>query len=146
MPTETFSHTSTAIAGVGTVWAAVDMPETWGSISGIDSVRDPVFSDGKLTGFSFNTAVAGQHYVGIAESLERVERERIGWAIANSEIRGSVRVDLVETADGTQVTVTLEVTSVGMMSRMFFPVIANTLGAGLPKTVEDFAAGFGPQS
>ncbi len=38
--------------------------------------------------------------------------------------------------------VTLEVESVGMFASMFFPVIANAIGSGLPHTVDAFAAGF----
>jgi len=42
---------------------------------------------------------------------------------------------------GTAITVTLEVRSAGLLSSMFFPVIATAIGNGLPKSVEEFAVG-----
>ena len=66
----------------------------------------------------------------------------MAWNIENSEVRGVTTVQLTDDGPGTRVEVTLEVEGVGMFGSMFFPVIARTIGSGLPRTVDEFAAGF----
>jgi hypothetical protein len=56
-------------------------------------------------------------------------------------VRGVTTVILDPTATGTVVTVVLEVESVGLLSSMIFPIIAGAIGSGLPRSVEEFAAG-----
>lgn len=124
------------------MWATMDDPNTWGGISGIDRVHDPRFAEGKLVGFEFDTEVAGKAYRGTAAPDVRDEGRAIAWRIENSEIRGRVSVQLSAVANQTEITVDLDVESKGMMSRMFFPVIAGVVGSGLPRTVDEFAARF----
>jgi hypothetical protein len=50
-------------------------------------------------------------------------------------------VDLEPSNPGTSITVTLEVRSAGLLSGVFFPVIAGAIGTGLPRAVDEFAAG-----
>ena len=69
----------------------------------------------------------------------------MAWNVENSEIRGVTTVELTDEGRGTRIHVTLNVESAGMLSSMFFPAIAGAIGTGLPKTVEDFAAGFGEE-
>jgi carbon monoxide dehydrogenase subunit G len=109
----------------------------------VDRVIDPLIDgDGRLRGFSFETVVAGMTYLGKATPKDREEFRLMAWNIENSEVRGVTAVHLSDDGDGTRVEVILEVESVGMFSSMFFPVIAKTLGSGLPRTVDSFAAGF----
>jgi hypothetical protein len=58
------------------------------------------------------------------------------------EIAGSLTADLaaVPGGDGTAVTVTLVVTSRGMLSTLFFPVVTEAVSSGLPRQVDEFAA------
>jgi len=143
VPTETFSHTAVTRAARTEVWKALDKPETWEGIGGVDKIIAPVMDeDGRLRGFSFETAVAGKIYLGKATPKAREESRLMAWTIENSEMRGVTTVQLTDDGPGTRVTVTLEVESVGMFASMFFPVIANAIGSGLPHTVDAFAAGF----
>lgn len=143
MPKETFSHTAVTRAKRTAVWKALDEPETWEGIGGVDKVIAPVVDkDGRLRGFSFETAVAGKVYLGKATPKAREESRLMAWNIENSEVRGFTAVRLTDDGDGTRVEVTLEVEGVGMFSSMFFPVIARAIGSGLPETVDAFAAGF----
>jgi hypothetical protein len=68
----------------------------------------------------------------------------MAWDIENSEIRGEVSVAISDAGEKTRVVVRLEVESKGMLSTMFFPVIAGAIGGGLEETVERFVAGLGP--
>ena len=43
---------------------------------------------------------------------------------------------------GTEITVTLDVSSRGLLSTMFFSLVANTIGSGLPRSVDEFADSF----
>ena len=143
MPSDTFTHTAEAAASVEEVWATLDEPATWESIGGVDRVFDPkVDEEGRLLGFSFDTIAAGRKYVGVATPDQRVEGEIMSWRIKNSEVRGVTKVELVAHNPGTAITVTLEVESAGLLSSVFFPIIAGAIGTGLPRAVDDFAAGF----
>lgn len=144
MPSQTFTHRSTSSAPVDEVWAALDRPETWEAIGGVDRVFDPkVDSDGRLQGFSFETLAGGKLYLGVATPDRRVEGEIIAWKVTTSEMRGITSVEVANDGDGTLITVVLEVQSAGFLSSMFFPVIAKAIGSGLPRSVDEFAAGLG---
>ena len=144
MPSQTFTHQATTEVGIGDVWAALDRPETWEGIGGVDRVFDAeIDSQGRLQGFSFDTIAAGKKYIGKATPHGRIEEEKMAWHVQNSEVLGVTTVSLAPAGEGTAITVTLEVRSAGLLSSMFFPVIAGAIGNGLPKSVEDFAAGLG---
>jgi len=143
VPSETFTHTAVAQAPTDSVWAALDLPSTWESIGGIDKVVDPIVdSDGRLQGFSFDSIVAGKSYRGEATPAGRDEGRLIGWDIQNSEIAGTITVVLSPDAEETNINVTLGVESRGLLSGMFFSVVSKTIGSGLPRSVDEFAAGF----
>lgn len=144
MPSQTFTHRSTTSATIAEVWSALDRPHTWESIAGIDRVFDPeIDAQGRLRGFSFETVAGGKRYVGVASPHQRVEGETMAWQIANSEVRGVTSVGLARDGNRTAITVTLEVRSAGFLSSMFFPAIAKAIGSGLPRSVDEFAAGLG---
>lgn len=144
MPQESFTHTAIARVPVERVWSSLDEPSTWEEIGGVDRVIDPVIdSDGRLQGFSFEVKAAGKKYVGFATPHERTEGELMSWRVDTTEVRGVTRVALEPVDDATEVTVTLEVESKGLLSSMFFPVIASAIGSGLPRSVDEFAQQFG---
>lgn len=123
------------------VWAALDQPETWEAIGGVDRIVDPKFDDaGRLVGFSFETVAVGRRYLGVATPRSRIEGETMAWDIQNSEVRGRTSVDIDGKGEQTLISVTVQVESVGVLSSMFFPVIATAIGRGLPRSVEAFAA------
>ena len=126
------------------VWAALDRPETWEAVGGVDRVYDPTIDDsGQLQGFSFDTRAGGKAYRGSATPHERVEGRKMAWQVENSELHGVTSVELEPADGGTRITVRLEVHSGGLLSSMFFPVIAGAIGSGLPGAVDEFAAGLG---
>lgn len=146
MPSRSFSHSVTADADVEDVWERLDLPETWANIGVVDRVFDPVFDDDRLVGFSFETMAAGKRYVGVATPAAREEGRVMGWRIENSEVAGTVEVRLTAANPGTEIEVDLHVKSVGMMSTMFFPVVAGAVGSGLPRAVDAFADGLGSEA
>jgi hypothetical protein len=143
VPSETFSHSSTTTASRSEVWSALDRPSTWEGIGGVDRVINPVIDEkGRLQGFTFETLVAGTKYLGKATPNAREEGQMVALNIANSEIRGAIRIDLSDDGDGTLIRVTLDVESAGVLSAMLFPMIARSIGNGLPRATEAFAASF----
>jgi len=143
VPRETFNHKTLASAPIDKVWAALDLPETWESIGGIDRVVDSAIdTEGRLQSFAFDTMIAGNPYRGEATSARREEGRLIAWNIENSEIAGVITITLTESARGTEIEADLTVESKGFLASMFFAVISKTLGDGLPNSVDAFAAGF----
>lgn len=142
VPSQTFSESSWTSAPIHEVWAALDRPETWQAIGGVDRVFDPEVDDqGRLQGFSFETMAGGKRHTGTSRPNQRVEGTTMAWNVESSEVKGITKVDLEPEGDGTRVSVTVQVESVGFLSSMFFPVIAGALGKGLPRAVEEFVAG-----
>lgn len=139
-----FTHETTTNAPVDEVWEALDRPETWEAVGGVDRVYDPtVDADGRLQGFSFDTRAGGKAYKGTATPHERIEGQKMAWRVENSEVRGITSVEIEPDADQTRIAVRLEVESAGLLSSMFFPIIAGAIGNGLPRAVDEFAAGLG---
>lgn len=143
VPSQSFTHTATANAVIGDVWRELDRPGTWENIGVVDRVIDPEFDDERLVGFSFETTAAGKKYVGVAKPASRFDRREMGWRIETSEVNGLLEVTLEPNGAATQITVGLDVESVGVLSTMFFPVVAAAIGSGLPGAVDQFAAALG---
>lgn len=142
VPSQTFSQSSWTPAPIHQVWATLDRPETWQAIAGIDRVLDPDIDDeGRLQGFSFETVAGGKRHRGTASPHLRIEGTTMAWNVESSEVRGITTVDLETEGSGTRVHVTVQVESVGLLSSMFFPVIASALGNGLPAAVDEFVSG-----
>lgn len=143
MTSETFSHSTVVAASRSEVWAALDQPETWNAVAGVDRVHEPIIDEqDRLQGFKFDTVVAGKSYEGIASPHRRVEGEVMSWDIENSQITGVIHVELDDVTDGTLLDVTVEMEARGMLSRMFFGAIARVVRDGLPQTVNDLAGRF----
>ena len=122
------------------MWKALDRADTWEAIGGVDRVFDPKVDDrGRLRGFSFETVTAGKRYLGVATPHERIEGELMAWKIQNSEVLGTTTVQIESSGAATVIFVTLEMRSAGLLSSMFFPVIAKAIGRGLPEAVDEFA-------
>ncbi len=119
----------------------MDRPQTWEAIPGVNRVFDPqVDPEGALRGFAFESAAGGRTYLGKATLAERFETRLMSWDLATSEINGVLSVGLFDAQPGTRVEVSLTVESLGVLSSMFFPMIAGAIGSGFPQAVDRFAA------
>lgn len=144
MPSQTFSHQATTTAPIADVWVTLDRPATWEAIGGVDRVYDPKLDEQqRLQGFSFETVAGGKRYVGTATPHDRVEGEKMAWRIESSEVRGVTTVELEPAGDGTSIRVEVQVQSTGLLSSMFFPLVAGAIGNGLPRAVDEFSASLG---
>jgi carbon monoxide dehydrogenase subunit G len=131
-----------ADAVIATVWRALNDPQSWESIPGVDRILESVVDDGgQLQGFSFESVAAGKRYLGRALPAGRESEKMMAWDIETSEIRGRIIVGLQEANPGTRVDVSLRMESVGVLSSVFFPVIASAIGESSPNTVQEFARG-----
>ena len=143
VPKDEFSHTATANASPREVFNVLDEPMTWEQIGGVDKVTDAVVdAEGRLQRFGFEVRAAGKTYVGRATPHMRIEDELMAWNVDTTEIKGTTSVALRPAGESTEVTVTLEVESKGLLASMFFPVIASAIGSGLPRSVEEFTTRF----
>lgn len=143
MPSDSFTYTAHTTGDRPDIWNALQLPETWEGIAGVDRVYNPVIdAEDRLRGFDFDTRVAGKAYAGRAVPHARDEGSLIAWNIENSEVRGMIEVVLSDVDNGTEVSVSLDVSSKGLLSTMFFGAVSKTIGGGLPRTVEEMARRF----
>ena len=141
MPSASFTHTIHVDADRGTAWAALQSADTWAGIGPISSVsNDVVDGTGVLRSFEWAADLGGKSYRGTTTTTEAVIPERFALQLDTSEIGGTVLAVLDETDGGCDVTVTLGLTTRGMLSAMFFPAIKQALASGFPKQVEDLAS------
>jgi hypothetical protein len=141
MPSATF-HESVAIsAPPGAVWDKLQEPSVWQSIGPVQELWDPTFEDGVLIGFQWSTNIGGVVYDGTGTAVDHERPFRYELVLDNSEVAGSIAVDLAESDSGssTGIDVTLELRSKGLLSSMFFPLVSRAIGDGLPDQVRDLA-------
>ncbi len=116
-------------------------PKSWESIPGVDRILESVVDqEDQLQGFSFESLAAGKRYLGRAIPAGREPEKMMAWDIETSEVRGRIIVSLAGAGEGTRVDVTLRMESVGVLSSVFFPVIAAAIEDGFPRSVDEFAA------
>ena len=141
MPSASFTHTVHVDATLADAWSALQSADTWAGIGPISSVsNDVVDTDGILRSFEWEANVGGKTYQGTSTTIEAVLPERFALKLDTSEIGGTVLAVLAESNGGCNVTVTLGLTTKGMLSAMFFPAIKQALSTGFPQQVEDLAA------
>lgn len=140
MPRASFSHNAPLSKPAAHVWAALQDAATWSGIGPVDDVWDATHDEnGQLEGFSWSAHVGPTKYKGSAKVTVAAEPHHMKLHLESSELSGALIADIDENADAILM-VTLEVVSKGAMASMFFPIIAEAIGRGLPQQVEEFAA------
>lgn len=140
MPRASFSHSVTVRRPVEAVWTALQAAATWSGIGPVDEVWDAAHTtDGALDSFQWSAHVGPTKYKGTAVVAIADPPHHMKLNLDSVELTGSLIAD-VEDGDEPQLTVTLEVVSKGAMASLFFPIIAEAVGRGLPAQVEQFAA------
>jgi len=121
---------------------ALQHATTWANIGPVENVHDAVHNgEGNLDSFRWSTTVAARRYPGTAFVAAAEPGERMLLELDAQEVAGTLEARLEANGDGTTiVTVTLQVTSQGTLSTLFFPVISEAIAKGLPAQVEHFAA------
>ena len=123
------------------VWDALQAAETWAGIGPVDKVWAAVHDDeGGLQRFEWSAHVGPTKYKGAATVAIAEAPHHMKLNLSSSELTGSLITD-IEEGDNPVLAVTLEVVSKGTMASLFFPIIAEAIGRGLPQQVEAFAAG-----
>ncbi|MEX2422542.1 MAG: SRPBCC family protein [Acidimicrobiia bacterium] len=145
MPSETFQATATTSADPAKVWEGMQRPEVWEGIAGVERVSDPEFHpDGSLARFRFAATAAGRSYPGMAEVTESTPGQSMSLQLNTSELAATIALALQGEASGTRLTIDVEIRSLTFMASLFFAVVADVLGRGLPAAAEDFAQRIGP--
>lgn len=129
-------------ASAPTVWAALQDAATWSGIGPVDDVWDASHDDGELRSFQWSAHVGPTKYKGSATVANAAEPHHMKLHLDSTELSGALIAD-IDGDDPATLAVTLEVTSKGTMAAMFFPIIAEAIGRGLPQQVEEFAAALG---
>lgn len=140
MPSQTFEHTVSIDAARATAWSHLQEAETWEALAGIERVHNVRHdADGQLISYEFDVIAGGKRYPGVATVTERHNPERMVLHIESSEIDGSITASLADDHP-LELTVGLQLESKGLLSTMFFPVVAASVGNGFPRQVDEFAA------
>ena len=140
MPTEAFRATATTNTDPAGAWEAMQQPEAWEGIAGVERVTGPEFhADGSLARFRFEAEVGGKSYPGVAEVAESAPARSMTLQLATSELAATVGLALQDVDGGTEITIELTIRTSTFMASLFFPLVADVIGRGLPTAAEDFA-------
>lgn len=140
MPRASFSHSVELARPPEEVWTTLQDAATWSGIGPVDNVWEPIHGDdGTLASFRWSAHVGPTSYKGSAVVADATAPNHMKLDLDSSELKGSLIAD-IDDGDTTRLAVTLEVTSKGTMGALFFPLIAEAVGRGLPEQVEQFAA------
>jgi carbon monoxide dehydrogenase subunit G len=144
MPSATYQYTISIDAAPPEVWDGLQEPEIWSTLGPVQKLWDPRVEDGILEGFQWSTDIGGVVYQGTGTTTVKDRPERFQLVLDTSEMAGTITVDLSDgNPGGTNVTVTVELRSKGILSSVFFPVVSRAIGDGLPEQVEGMAGRLG---
>ena len=138
MPSQVFTAHAVAKAEARQVWSALQNPETWREIGGVNEVANPTFDEVGLTGYDFTVTAGGKSYGGQARRVEASAHQRMVMKIATDQLDGQVTVDLGPLDAHTEVGVTMEIASRGFLAGVMFSVISNSVAKGYDAAVERF--------
>jgi hypothetical protein len=140
MPSQSFRATASTSAPLDAAWSALQRPETWEGIAGVDDITDAAHDEhGHLTGFVFAATVGGFRYPGRSKVIGASPPVHMRLELVTAELTGTIDVRLRHTHARSDVHVELAVRSKSMLAGMFFPAIADTIGRGLPAATDNFA-------
>ncbi len=141
MPRATFTHEVTVHRSMQHVWERLQDANTYANIGPVQKVWDPVHDDdGILQRYTWSTTVGRKPYEGSARTVEAHNPHYLKMDLDAGEVAGSLATALEAVTDEvTNLAVTLEIISKGTLSTLFFPVISDAVGRGLPEQVETFA-------
>jgi hypothetical protein len=144
VPRAAFTHAVTVPATTSAAWDRLQLAETWSNIGPVERVWDEVVdADGILRSHRWPTSVGPREYRGTATTSEVVPQRLMRIDLDAGELRGRLSTTLSANGrDDTHLEVTLEIEPRGTLSILFFGVISDAIGRGLPSQVEHFAAGF----
>jgi carbon monoxide dehydrogenase subunit G len=147
MPTARFQHEAETDRTVEEVWLRLQDVETWANIGPVEEVWDPVHDEkGLLLGYHWSTSVGPTRYKGRADVVETREHSFMTLDLDGGEIAGVLTTRIEHNGGGARIVVDLRIASKGALSAMFFPLVAEVVGRGLPEQVDRFVAGLeGPR-
>ena len=97
--------------------------------------------DGVLLTFKWSTDIGGKVYEGVGTALEHDRPDRYVLDLDAGEMAGKISTDLsAGNPGGTDVVVSIELRSKGMLSSLFFPAIKRAVGSGFPDQVAGMAS------
>lgn len=141
MPRQSFVHKAVASASPEHVWKALQRPESWAQVGGVNKLDSPSFDElSDLIGYKFVAAVAGQDYSGTATRTAHVPGHRMVMEIDSEHLDGAIAIDLEPAGSGTSITVAMTVGSKGFTTAVMFPVISAAIASSFNQTVESFVA------
>lgn len=145
MPAASFTHAAETQSPPERVWERLQTADTWANIGPVDEVWDPVHDGDVLRGYRWSATVGPTKYRGTARVVESTRPQRMRLELDAREMAGELITEITPNGDAaTRITVTLRVESRGMLSTLFFPVVSEAVGNGLPAQVDRFAASLQP--
>lgn len=140
VPEATFTHTASIAQPEDEVWSYLQTSDAWAQIGPLQDVWDAVHEGDELKSYRWRTTVGPTRYDGTAVVVAAARPELMRLDLDAGEVAGSLETRLSANGDGTtQIAVTLTVVSRGMLSTLFFPVVSEAIGRGLPEQVDRFA-------
>lgn len=142
MPRAKFTHEATTRRQPEEVWRRLQDVETWSSIGPVEHVWDPVHDEeGLLVEYRWSASVGPTTYRGTANVIEAHVDSLMVLELDGGELAGTLSTRIEQNGSGSRITVDLGIVSKGTLSALFFPIVSEAVGRGLPAQVDRFVAG-----
>lgn len=143
MPSANYRHDVQTSASATQAWAALQDPNTWGSLAGVEQIRNAKHDDaGDLLSYDFTALAAAKSYDGKATTVVSDAPYSMAVKISSSEMDGRISIEIIEEDGTTRGTVSLSLEAKGFLSSMFFTIIKQVVGAAFPQQAENLAGRF----
>ena len=139
MPNAQFDHRVLIPVTPANVWAALQEARTWADLGPVDKVWDATHEEGVLSSYRWSAQAGPRRVAGTARTRQAVKPHLMVMELDAGEFNGLLTTELEPEAGATALSVVLSMEANGFLSVMFFGVIKDTIGKGLPVQVEAFA-------
>lgn len=130
------------------MWTALQQPATWAGLAGVREVFDPVFDDnGHLKSYRWRAAAGPRHIEGASQVVRSRIPSSMVLEVDANEVTGTISVRLEEPKPRTTIlSARLILEAHGVLASLFFPIVSQAIGEGLPAQLELFARRFSERS
>lgn len=141
MPRATYTHEETTQRSIADVWLRLQEVDTWSNIGPVEHVWDPVHDEaGQLVSYRWSASVGPTTYRGHAKVVDATPEQLMVLDLDGGEIGGVLTTRLSQNGNGSHIAVTLSIVSKGTLATLFFPIVSEAVGRGLPEQVRRFVA------
>ncbi|MBT8199155.1 MAG: hypothetical protein KJO36_01435 [Acidimicrobiia bacterium] len=119
-----------------TIWRALQQPETWTALTGIDEMIDYEMDGEDLAVIRWRSKIGPRRIRGETRVEASAKPDFMTMVIDGGEVIALTTASLFDSASGTRVDVVGELEPNGFMAHLILPVVANSIENSMPRALD----------